>query len=328
MPIEVEGRRLSATLRSGEKVRIPAWTLDSGKPGPAFLLVAAQHGNEVQGCEVIRRFVQLAAEKMLGGKVFAVPFANLPAIRQRRPHINMKPEQPYGEDRGHNMNRTWPGNPKGNDTARVSHAIYRAFGEEATHVFDFHCWEKNTAPMVLVRDWPAVRAVAKKLGHRFVSVRPGSDGPLAGRFCATGRIGITYEFSGQYLVEEKQVLHGLRLAGNYAKAIGILPGNPSPPHRPVLFSDDWDIVEVKAPRSGLFSPVGLQLCDKVREGDLLGHLLSDVDLKHQEILAPATGFLRTYGAKRPNCDVSLAAQHPYASRGELLASVIRAKGGK
>ena len=129
MAVEIKSRRLSATLRSGKKVNIPAWTLDSGKPGPAFLLVAAQHGNEVQGCEVVRRFVQLASEKMLCGQVFAVPFANVPALRQRRPHINMKPEQPYADDRGHNMNRTWSGKHKGNDTARVSQAIYRAFGD-------------------------------------------------------------------------------------------------------------------------------------------------------------------------------------------------------
>ena len=88
-------RRLKAALRNGKQAAIPAWVLDSGKPGPVLLLVAAQHGNEVQGVEAMRRFVAMAEEKMSCGKVFAVPFANPPALVTRRPHIGLKPEQPY-----------------------------------------------------------------------------------------------------------------------------------------------------------------------------------------------------------------------------------------
>ena len=173
-----------------------------------MLLTAAQHGNEVQGSEVIRRFVEIASDRGIKGKVCAVPFANLPAVRDRRPHIRMKPEQAYGDDRGHNMNRTWPGRKSGNDTARVSYAIYQAFGDEATHVVDFHCWEKHAAPAVLIRDVPGLRELAGQLGHRFVQVCPPSDHTLGGYFCATGRVGVTYEFSEQYTVIDREVIFG------------------------------------------------------------------------------------------------------------------------
>ena len=58
-----------AALRSGRKAAIPFWSLDSGKAGPCFLVLAAQHGNEVQGSEAIRRFVDLAARGMAGGSM-------------------------------------------------------------------------------------------------------------------------------------------------------------------------------------------------------------------------------------------------------------------
>jgi len=321
MAIELKTRRIRAELRGDEKVTIPAWVVESGKPGPALLLTAAQHGNEVQGTEVIRRFVDLASTKLVCGKVFAVPMVNLPAIRQRRPHIGMKPEQAYGDDKGHNMNRWWPGKRAGNATARIPYAIYRAFGEEATHALDLHCWEKHAAAAVLIRDVPGIRALARQLGHRFVQVCSPTGHTLGGHFCATGRIGITYEFSGQYVVNEEEVKRGLGVVGNLARAIGLLRGRPAKGDTPVLFSDECDLVEVKAPSSGLFTGVGLKLCQRVEKGDPLGHILSDTSLSCRDILAPTSGYLKAYGASRAKCDVAMPGHHPYVDKGERLASI-------
>ena len=318
-------RKIRATLRSGKRLTIPAWVLDSGKAGPCFLVTAAQHGNEVQGSEAIRRFVEIASKRMVAGEVIAVPFANLPAVRDRRPHIRMGPEQPYGDDRGHNMNRTWPGRRSGNDTARVSYAIARAFGDQATHVLDLHCWEKHSAPAVLVRDVPELRELALKLGHRFVHVSGPNNYTIGGYFCSTDRIGVTYEFAGQYVVDERQVQRGLRVATNYAKLIGLLPGRLEKGDDPVLFSDEMNTATVAAPCTGLFVEAGLELCQKVRKGEVLGHILSDADLATHVIKAPVTGYLRAYGSARPHCDVALPAQHPYVSAGDRLAIIATPK---
>ena len=266
MAHDIRVRRVRASLRSGEQVTIPAWTIDSGKPGPCFLLTAAQHGNEVQGSETIRRFVNVASAKMKAGRVIAIPFANIPALRDRRPHIHMGPEQPYSKNRRHNMNTTWPGRAKGNDTARVSYAIEQAFGDQATHVLDLHCWSKFTSAAVLTRERPGMRQLARKLGHRFVQVRQPSDTTLSGRFCAKGRVGVTYEFSGQYLIDEEEVRRGLRLATNMGKAIGLLPGRLEPGDRPVLFSDETETTKVLAPCSGLFVGRGLKMGQRVSKG--------------------------------------------------------------
>jgi predicted deacylase len=321
MDINVKVRKIKATQRSGKQISIPFWVIDSRKGGPCLLLTAAQHGNEVQGSEAIRRFVGMASTDMVAGKVIAVPFANLPAIWERRPHIRMRPEQPYGDDRGHNMNRTWPGRLAGNDTARVSHAIYQAVGEEATHLLDLHCWTATSAPAVLIRDVPGIRELARKLGHRFVQVKPPSDKTISGYFCSTDRIGITYEFAGQYLVDETQVQRGMRVIVNMAKAIGLLPGPLMEGDDPILFSDGMKSVDVKAPCTGLFVGQRHMLCDPVREGDTLGHILSDVDLGCHAITATATGYLSAFGASRPNCDVALPSQHPYVSKEDLLARI-------
>lgn len=325
MSLKLRTRRLRAELRSGEQAMIPAWIADSGKPGPVLLLTAAQHGNEVQGAEVIRRFMELAETRLKWGKVFAVPFANPPALRDRRPHIRMKPEQAYADNRGHNMNLLWPGKCKGRDTARIPSALYEAFGKEATHVLDLHCWEKHVAPAVLVPSDPEHRELALKFGQRFVVVRNFPASILGGLFATTGRIGVTYEFAGQYAVSEAQVKRGMILATNMAKAIGMMSGPLSKGEDPVLFVDECDTIDVTAPCSGLFVEAGHEVCAQVKKDDRLGHILSDVNLKTQEIRAPRAGYLKAYGASRPNCDVSITGHHPYVTKGERLATVVSPK---
>ncbi len=322
MSIKTSVKRVKAEMRDGSVVAIPAWVVDSGKPGPALLLTAAQHGNEVQGSEAIRRFVALASEKLLKGKVFAVPMVNLPAVRQRRPHINMKPEQPYGDDKGHNMNRWWPGRKNGNATARIPYAVYQAFGEEATHALDLHCWEKHHAAAVLIREAPGLRELAAKLGHRFVDVRPPNNHTLGGYFCSTGRVGVTFEFSGQYVIDHREIRRGFRVVTNFAKVIGLLPGRPARGDSPVLFSDECERLDVPAPQSGLFVQEPRRTCEPVRKGDLLGRILSDANLKCIEIRAPRSGYLRAFGASRANCDVAMPGHHPYVDKGERVATIM------
>ena len=265
----------------------------------------------------------MASKKAIRGKIFAVPFANPAALRIRRPHINLKPEQPYAQDRGHNMNRTWPGDRNGNDTARVSYAIYQAFGEQSTHVFDLHCWEKHAAPAVLTWDEARLREMALKLGHRFVRVCRPCDKLIAGLFNATGRTGLTYEFAGQYVVFEHEVRTGLRLVTNFAKLIGLLPGPLQKGDDPVIFSDQAEHLDVSAPHGGLFVTQDHKLCRPVEKGDLLGRLLSETNLSCREIVSPATGYLQVYGASRADCDVTIWGHHPYVSKGERLATITR-----
>ena len=289
MAVRTRTRRIKAELRSGDRVEIPAWVVESGRPGPCLLLVAAQHGNEVQGAEVIRRLVELCPKRLTCGKVFGVPMGNPIAIRERRPHIGMKPEQPYGFDRRWNMNLRWPGRRTGNSAARLAYALHQAFGEEATHALDLHCWNKHWAPAVLVPDRPDLRDLAGKLGDRFVEVRGMGTVTLGGHFCTTGRVGVSYEFSGQYMMDPVQIERGMRLVTNMAKAIGLVSGAPSKGDVPVLFSDTCDKVDVGAPCSGLFVKDAIALGAPVRRGARLGHILSDRDLRCHDVRAPRGG---------------------------------------
>jgi len=320
-----------ASLAEYGDVTIPYWEVQSSSDGPVLLLTAAQHGCEVQGCEAMRRLLDVARQDLLRGTVLGVPFANKPALWKRRHHISSGPERPYSDADGHNMNLTWPGSEDGNDTERLSRAIYRSLGERATHAVDIHCWTRFTAATCLPRvDRPGSMELAAVSALPFAAPRGGpamtEAGPkipttVGAMFNDTGRVSLTVELSGQYVIVPREVEWGLRCLLNVARFLGMLPGEPEGTDEGPVWLNTATVETVAAPRSGLFVETGLMTCDWVEEGQPLGHIICDDDLSVTPILSPIAGRLSSYGCRRDDCDVSLAAMHPYASEGDVLATV-------
>ncbi len=115
-----------ATLTDGSELVNPFWRIDSGRDGPCLGMIASQHGNEVQGAEVARRFAQVCAEQLVAGSVHLIPYGNLQAVRARRHSKDLGPEQPGRFSQGHNIQQVWPGDPEGNDTERAAYALDQA----------------------------------------------------------------------------------------------------------------------------------------------------------------------------------------------------------
>ncbi|NOZ21879.1 MAG: hypothetical protein GXP25_12425 [Planctomycetes bacterium] len=321
-----EVKHVIAKLENGDEVKIPYWEIDSGAEGPVLFVLSNQHGNEINGCEAIRRFVEIAKVELQKGKVFAMPSANILALRKRRPHINLGPEQPYGDDEGHNMNRTWPGKADGNDTERQSYAIWEGVAKHATHVIDLHSWSRFSATGGITKaDRPEVRALADVAAIRFVHVRkPGGKADKTISAYTNGRGGACYtiELTTQYAIVEHEVERGRRAVLNIAKHLGMIDGELEGQDEPVIYLDKAKETEIEAETTGLFVEAGLATWDYVEKGQKLGHIMNDETLETHEIVAPVSGYLKEYGIRRPNCDVALPAQHPYASVGDLIASIV------
>jgi predicted deacylase len=282
------------------------------------------------GAEAIRRFIEAARRSELKGKVYAAPLANLLALRERRPHVGMKPEEPYGEarHRGTDMLHAWLGRENGNDIERVAFAIHEAFLRESTHVLDLHTHERCQAANVVVRDTPALRELAGKLGHRFVDAysfeqaMSGKEHHILLTYAdAQGKTSVLYNGAGQYVVSEPETTRMTRVVANFAKAIGLMAGPLEKGDDPVLFSDRTRSVRVTAPVAGLFVEKDLKLYDFIEQGALLGHILAEQDLWRHEVRSPRSGYLREYGASRAHSDVALPGSHPYVSEGDRLAKI-------
>lgn len=332
---EVTVGRVVAQLPTFGEVAVPYWEVTSGQPGPRFLVLAAQHGCEVQGSEACRRLVALAAGELVKGSLLVVPMANPMSLRMRRHNVDSAPEKTHSGDYSNNMNCLWPGDPEGNDTARLVYALNTALAESATHCLDMHCWAKFLAAGVLPHsDLPESCQFAAVSGFPFAfpwalpdmkADPPPSRFNLDAWFALSGRGGLTFELSGQYLIAEAQVRLGFQCAANMARVLGMLPGEPEGTENGPTWADRSQVVKVAAPVSGLFVENGLEPGGWVEAGQPLGHLFSDTDLSPTEIVSPVGGRLVTYGCHRPKCDVALPDQHPYADPDDELASIMPAE---
>jgi uncharacterized protein len=327
----------SAKLEDGSIFITPFWRIDSGKDGPALLLLAAQHGNEIQGVEVALRFREMCSSQLVSGSVWLLPMANIPAIRERRHSVNLGAEQPvsFAGKEGNNMNRHWPGDPHGNDAERIVFSLDQAVVKNCSHGVDIHCWNHFTAASTLAyRDHEPSRLMGEVAATRFINysnmpVLQGSATMIRRWMPVRDRGAVTIELSGQYQMLERQIMIGLNTMRNISRQLGMIHGDPVLPVGPRAIVSSETSHEVFASCPGIFMPASqkdgqtLMTDDFVREGQQLGHIINTCDLSIVPVVSPADGYLYRLGSCHENCDVSLPAQHPYVDEGNLLATVIK-----
>ena len=326
---------IPAAESDGLEYKIPYCEIDSGGSGPVVLITAALHGTELNGTEIIRRFIPIVRRRLMRGRCLLLPFANLRAIQKHQPHINYEIGRSYARDRANNINGTWPGSPSGTSAQRASFAIKKALVDQATHNIDLHSWNHTWATGVLARTGydPSLQ-LAKASGIRFASHsewmperkrRPVTPCTLTSYFNDTGRAAICIEFSGQNIISPTEVRIGLRAARNCLKLLKMLPGKPERGDVPQVWTNDARSTEVVASCSGVFLRSGVRLAAPVKKGELLGRIYASETLATLAVRAPTAGYLQRIGCLRVdshNRGDHHAATHPYAAKGETIARIL------
>jgi uncharacterized protein len=328
-----------AKLEDGSALYTPFWRVDSGREGPSLLLIAANHGNEVQGVEVARRLKEISVTKLVAGSVWLVPMAHLLAIRSRQYSPNLNPGEPIGFSKNHNIDRTWPGDPEGNDTERAAYSLDQAVLRHCSHAVDIHCWNHFWAAETLVySDHEPSRPLGDNTTTRFFSNHSALPHPTDKMQAAQlirrrGGGCIVIELSGQYQMQERQVQIGLSSMVNIMKQLGMMEGEPQKIEGPRVERNRDTSHTVHAPCAGIFMPATgknddrmIRPDDYVEERQLLGHIIRESDLATVPVTAPVSGYLWQFGMCHflpggVRCDVSLPAQHPYAEGGETIALI-------
>ncbi len=249
--------------------------------------------------------------------------------------INGKKE--LSPDPSDNINRTWPGDPNGSEAAQVTYVFVNDFWEKIkpTHLIDLHCYNRFTIACTLAEEnnkesIEFAKAAAFPLLRTTPKIQGKKDATTITRWARESGsevVSFAAEFSGQYILIEKEVKRGVRMLSNCSKHIGIFEGKlEGMDDKPMIVKDDkTEVHYVKAPISGLFIENGLTNGGSIEEGDILGYLFSDETLETLEIKAPVSGYLYLYGSCRHLCDVDLAAMHPYSDKDGILTTIIREK---
>lgn len=273
-----------------EKYQWPYIVIAGRTPGPKVLVTAGIHAAEYTGTEAAIRLGRTLDPKDVRGTLLILPLLNRPGFFERSIYVN-----PEDND---NLNRLFPGDPKGTWGQRFAH---RLLGEIITgfdHSIDLHAGDLIEAltPFVIYRETgdAALDARIKRMVDAYgapYAVKSAPTGERPGSLYAvaalSGVAAMLAESGGNGLLVEADVARHVRGVTNILKSIGALKGEPErvPPTH-VLKSFDW----LGSPVEGMFH-CRVHVDQRVTAGETVGELVSLVGEPLATVSAPATGVV-------------------------------------
>ncbi len=285
----------SAYLRDSSRVRIPLVVVHGAEPGPVLWVGSTVHGDEIPGCEVIRRLTRERVDpKGLRGTVVAAPV--------QHPVAYLTSTRLTDHD-GLNINRVFPGSPTGTLTQRIAYDLFHQGIAKADVVLDIHSNAIGAVSFNIVRTgregkaWDAQWGLAEAFGIS-ISVGPvghlGLSGTLQDAAIEAGKPALTVELSGGYVWEEPSVRAGVTGVLNVMKSLEMLDGPPEPQTEVQVIPERLtDRHYVTCERGGLVRPL-MRLGSAVERGEPLAILYDIFGAEVETIHSPIDGWVMTY----------------------------------
>ncbi len=260
---------------------MPVQIVHGRKAGPTLFVCAALHGDEVAGVEIIRRLLQLGGLKRLSGTLLAVPIVNV---------FGFLAQSRYSPDR-RDLNRSFPGSPKGSLAARLAHLFLNEIVAPATHGIDLHTGAINRTNFPQIRadlDDDETRAMAEAFGVPLTINAEVRRGSLREQAQTQGVRVIVYEAGEALRFDETSIRAGVKGIVRVMRHLGMLaPSRRNRPARPLLIGDSrWE----RAPISGMFRAV-VPLGHTVQEGELLGAISDPFGENEVEVRSRFSGVV-------------------------------------
>jgi N-alpha-acetyl-L-2,4-diaminobutyrate deacetylase len=288
---------LSRNTAGWGMVEIPIIMVRNGA-GPTLLLTGGVHGDEYEGPIAISRLAQTLDWGSVQGRVIMMPAVNIPAVMA---DTRLSPIDNW------DINRTFPGNPKGSFSPMLAHFLDSVILPMADLSVDMHT-AGHSADSALSTNMhylpdPAMRektmAAAAAFGAPYNVVFGGVDEGSTFTSCVErrGKVSLGTELGGWGRVNIEGVRIGRRGIDNIMKHMGLIEGTPetdqrdgSPNTRHMMVRDPK--AYVFAPRSGLFEPTHY-VGEAVEEGEIAGwlHFVEDVDTPPIELRYGMGGVL-------------------------------------
>lgn len=262
-------------------VNMPVIVWHGTKPGPALLVTAAVHGDELNGVEIIRRLLAMRGWRQLAGTLIAVPVVNTLGVIERSRYL------PDRRD----LNRMFPGSPHGALAARLAYLITTEILPHAQYAVDLHTGAVHRANLPQIRanlHNSDARTLAEAFGAPVILDAPGRDGSMRGVGDDLGVPIITYEGGEALRFDELAIRAGVRGVLNVLCALEMLPARRggTPAQSALARGSRW----VRASVDGFFRPA-VKLGQQVAAGTLLGHIAGPLETRGTPVTAPTAGLV-------------------------------------
>jgi predicted deacylase len=271
------------------------------RPGigpPGLAAFGGTHGNEWEGQIAVKRLCEQLDPAQMSGRVILMPQLSQSACAANQ---RLSPLDHV------NMNRAFPGNPRGTISYRIAHFVKSFVFPHVGVVIDLHAGGREGGfalctsihPVPNAAQFAEMTKLSTLFDPPFILVYSSqmASGLLTDEAEADGKIAIGGEFGFGENVNRKGVLHACEGVRNVLKHYGMLEGavmriDPSRPFTSRLV-DARDIEEyIPCPKEGIWEPL-VDLGSEVNESQLVGllHSFSDHTSPPLEIRAHRSGFV-------------------------------------
>ena len=117
-----------AKLYTTSTVEVPIIVERAKEKGPVILMTSGIHGDEINGVEIVRQIIAKKINKPKKGTIICIPVLNIFGF------LDMKRAFPDGRD----LNRVFPGNPRGSLASRFAYQFVKKILPVADLCLDFH----------------------------------------------------------------------------------------------------------------------------------------------------------------------------------------------
>lgn len=275
-----------AKLHTRTKIQVPIIIERGKKDGPTLLITGGIHGNEINGIEIVRQLIAKKYNKPECGMVICIPVVNVFGF------LNQKRQFPDGRD----LNRVFPGSPRGSLASRFAYHIIKEIVPLADYCIDYHTGGDSRFNMPQVRvggEDVETLALAKIFNPPFIIQSARREKSFRETLYKLDKKVLLFE--GGKSIHIDKVVTQMGIAGalrimqylgmrQFEKEIDNLVVKDFEPV--ILHNTQW----VRAKYSGMLHPF-VDLGKKVKKGDILGSISGPFGYFERKVKAPHTGYL-------------------------------------
>lgn len=206
---------------------IPYMSIRSENEGPLIWLVGCIHGDEIGGTVIIHEIFKRIGKKLLKGSLHAFPLVNPLGFENATRNISIS-----GED----LNRAFPGNPKGTFAQRVASQVFTIITKtDPDLVLDLHNDWNKSVPYALIDPFSESSAMESTILH-YASLTGlikiyDTDvirNSLSYNLLRHGIPSLTLECGESQIINEKNVAYGIEAVWNILVDKGMVESSGEP----------------------------------------------------------------------------------------------------
>lgn len=261
---------------------LPIHVISGKEEGPTLCITAAIHGDEINGVEIIRRFLKKKGLKKIHGNIIAIPIVNVYGfLYQQRCLIDRR-----------DLNRSFPGSSSGSLAAIIADIMSKQILTQVTHAIDLHTGSNHRFNLPQIRanlDMPGIEELALQFNVPVILHSMFRDGSMREYANEQGIPFLLYEGGEALRFDELSIRTGLNGILSVMVALKMIPPSKYKVKKctPTISRDSY---WVRAPISGILKPIK-KAGNRIGKGQVIAIIANPTSDEEYKLKSPLSGII-------------------------------------